>query len=529
MYQGNSSFVTMKGFGGDFVFKGDGHEPETLPVEEPIPDVAESAELDDAGADVPLASNIKPTDNKTGAPSTTMSPELQEVADKAEEDIADGYVADIQHLPGPGDREVKAYEAFNDLIMKTHSMSGAGFNKYDIDGSFAEIQKGADLAFDRYARDTSGWLCVKELDDSLVVKGDPEDVNLEQGYVEEGDAPVDFEEAQDDTESVQGENETAPQTAEAKVEDEEGTSAVPAELSDEGTQALGDTPDHDQEVKGWMAYERMIQKGFQLEEKGVKERASQAWDAIKRAGRYVGEKAKTADKYARGEAGSTRRKVTNIGLASAAGVGAGYGGYRGYKRLKKKGFEDYDNTIATKGFEIEEKGVKERASQAWDAVKRAGRYVGEKGKAAGRKTWETAKATPAHLKRNAALYGAGVGGAALGAGGGYAYDRYRRKGFEDYDNTIATKGFEIEEKVFGALRRAAEATGKKVESALKNRAIKVGGTVNPGEKDRGKKYVEAARFVARHPGKVGAAIYGAGALGAAGAGYGGYRALKKKS
>lgn len=335
MYRGNDSFTTMKGFLGDMTIKGDGHELETLPPGEEG-DITESAELDNALPGGALsAANIKPTDNKTGSPSTTMDPELDEVADKAVQDIAQGYDADVQNLPGPGDREKKGYEVYNDMVAKGAAINVQPFNRFDVDGSMNMIEKSAQGAFELGLSQLSPWM-TKGMDNDLslkgiVFKGDPEDMSLEDGYVEDGAPNGSVEEADDDTESTQGENEEDPQSLAAEADDDEGDVANPATLADDGTQ------------KGWASYNHgMAVKGFAMEEKGP--RMSAAWQRAKDAGSFVKDKATAAGKYAKEKASAANKATTEFiqrhpkkVAGGALGVGLVGGAAAG---RESKGFDD---------------------------------------------------------------------------------------------------------------------------------------------------------------------------------------------
>lgn len=302
-YRGNNSFETMKGFMGDMTVKGDGHEPETLPQEEGT-DVTESAELDNALPGGALnAANIKSTDNKTGAPSVTMDPELDEVSDKAVQDVAQGYDADVQNLPGPGDRVKKGYEVYNDMVAKGAAINVQPFNRFDVDGSMDMIEKSAQGAFELGLSQLSPWM-TKGMDNDLslkglVTKGDPEDMGLEDGYEEDGSPNGSIEEADDDTESTQGENDKDPQSFDAQSDDGSGDSAHPAYLADDGTQ------------KGWDTYNQgMVLKGFELMEKGP--RMTAAMEGVKSAGRFVRDKASAAGKYVGGKASAANKATTEF-------------------------------------------------------------------------------------------------------------------------------------------------------------------------------------------------------------------------
>lgn len=432
MYRGNDSFTTMKGFLGDMTIKGDGHELETLPPGEEG-DITESAELDNALPGGALsAANIKPTDNKTGSPSTTMDPELDEVADKAVQDIAQGYDADVQNLPGPGDREKKGYEVYNDMVAKGAAINVQPFNRFDVDGSINVIEKSAQGAFELGLSQLSPWM-TKGMDNDLslkglVFKGDPEDMSLEDGYVEDGAPNGSVEEADDDTESTQGENEEDPQSLAAETDDDEGDVANPATLADDGTQ------------KGWASYNHGIAvKGFAMEEKGSKRALWEAGDLVAQGLLKAGQKlpvgygGKTLTKLGRGAL--KHREAIGGGVAGAGTIGAGAAGVAAYKKGKKdKGFED-DMTVF-KGASFSEMVVKgeslreQRAilnpkgkfkdealsKRAWEAIKRGGKAVGR-----------GASAVAGHVGRHTGKYGA----AALGAGvaGAYAAGRSRKKGF----------------------------------------------------------------------------------------------------
>lgn len=192
--RGNSSFLTQKGFLDGFTVKGDGHEVETAPSE-PGSDVTDSATLDEA-TEGKKAANIKGGENKEGGPGTTMSDDLAAVEAGAERDITQGYVADSQSLPGPGDRIKKGYEIYNEMVDKGLVVDPGSFNKYDIDGSFDTIEKSADAQFS-VGSDESRWMnrsVVKEVDDGMIVTKmkNPlaEDVRQRRFSMEGGDVKV---------------------------------------------------------------------------------------------------------------------------------------------------------------------------------------------------------------------------------------------------------------------------------------------------------------------------------------------------
>jgi hypothetical protein len=441
-YRGNNSFTTMKGFMGDMTVKGDGHEVETMP-EMMEGDVTESAELDNALPGGALsAANIKPTDNKTGAPSVTMDDELNEVADKAVQDVAEGYDADVQNLPGPGDREKKGYEVYNDMVAKGAAVHVQPFNRYDVDGSMDMIQKSAESAFNLASENLSPWMTQKGLDNdltlkhmgfSMALKGDPEDESLEDGYEEDGAPNGEVEEADDDTESTQGENEDKPQTVAAAVDDSKGDSANPAWLGDDGTQ------------KGWDAYNSGIAtKGFDLVEKGgVGDFVRGTGSSIGRGLKKLADKRKYYYGVQRGpKAGEgTLRKLSKLaeehpgvagGLALGAGGvatgAAGYGAYRGGKALKEdKGFDD-DMTVfkGASHAEMVEKG------KTWEGVKSAGKWVGRKASEGGKAVGRGAKSAYNKVKNNPGKSLAIASAAGVAGAGGVGYARGgKKKSFDD--------------------------------------------------------------------------------------------------
>ena len=189
----SASFTVMKGFLDDYTIKGDGQTPETLP-EDTGQDITETAELDSAGASAPKAANIKPSDNTSSGPGTTMDDELADIPEKAEEDIADGYVADSQHLPGPGTREKKGYSAFNEMVNKGVVVEDYGLNVHNINEAFDRIEKAAEEQFNVVANDMSGWLGGDGMTVfkgasavEMVFKGDPEDEGVMEGLEETPD------------------------------------------------------------------------------------------------------------------------------------------------------------------------------------------------------------------------------------------------------------------------------------------------------------------------------------------------------
>jgi hypothetical protein len=550
MNRGSASFTTMKGFMGDFVAKGDGHEEETLPLDTGM-DVTETAELDDAQAGAPKAANIKKSDNKPGDPTTTMSEELKEVEAGAETDIADSYVSDVQHLPGPGDRVKKGlgYEDFNNMVAKGHVVQvSSGMNVHNVHDTIGMVQKSAMEDFDLMAREASPYtmksfdndLSIGGVDDltvgkglsSLVYKGDTEDMGLEDGYTEDEDSG-DYVEESDDDKETQGMNEPSPQTGEAEAkadavsgdknpEEAEAEDEDPIEdemSSDETTDALG---------KGWNAYNSgFAAKGFQIEEKFA--RALRANYRLGKEGMNMGkfgsakralgiEARKAKNKVTEG-AGKLRDKIDENPL-TAAGIagGAGLAGGAGYGYAKsRKGFDEFNSGIATKGFQIEEKMKRVEGAPDFITEGPTSAYDPKEGKA--KRVARGAKDQLGRLRRFGTtrnkLIAAGLLGAGAIGGGGYAYSKRKKKGYEAYNEGIVQKGFQIEEK--GKIGDAARFTWGKVSGA--------GGAMKRGAgraKDWSGQKAKALEDLAKENPKTAAALLLASGAGAGAGGKLGY-------
>jgi hypothetical protein len=133
--RGNASYIEMKEFmNADFVEKG-GTSPETLPNEKGG-DEAEKDKLKD------IMNKKQPPKGglKTDAPDLTMDPEVQMVADKAEEDITSGYVGDTQGAKVGG----KGFDAFNEMVSKG-IVADVNINRYNVHDSVTKINEVADM------------------------------------------------------------------------------------------------------------------------------------------------------------------------------------------------------------------------------------------------------------------------------------------------------------------------------------------------------------------------------------------------
>jgi hypothetical protein len=133
--RGNASYVEMKEFmNADFVEKG-GTSPETLPNEKGG-DEAEKDKLTD------VMNKKQPPKGglKTDAPDLTMDPEVQMVADKAEDDITSGYVGDTQGAKVGG----KGFDAFNEMVSKG-IVADVNINRYNVHDSVTKVNEVADV------------------------------------------------------------------------------------------------------------------------------------------------------------------------------------------------------------------------------------------------------------------------------------------------------------------------------------------------------------------------------------------------
>jgi hypothetical protein len=133
MSRGNAEFPVMKGFGSDFVGKGD---------------VAEEEKLDEK-----LKEKHPPkAPAKVKEDDLTIDPELALVEEAAGRDIEDGYVSDIQ-----GAQVGKGFAAYNEMCTKgmAADLSVDPYNAGDI---INKISAGNDVVF-------------KELGDGMVSKG----------------------------------------------------------------------------------------------------------------------------------------------------------------------------------------------------------------------------------------------------------------------------------------------------------------------------------------------------------------------
>jgi len=337
--RGNSSFITMKGFLDDFTVKGDGHTEETLP-EDTGQDITETAELDSAMANAPKGANIKSSDNKPTDPATTMSDELEDIEDKSNQDIADGYVADVQNLPGPGDREKKGWEQFNELVAKGIIVDHVGMNRYNVGPSLDMIEKSAEMAFENAASGMSDWMGgggddmtvfkgASALD--MVFKGDPEDMGVDEGVTEEGDSGS-TEEENDDTKETVGENDAPPQTegsfSEEGPEEEKGAWSEGAKrIAGNVAEKLGRGAYKAQEFAGRQGKKLGKVKQHSLEAGGptVRERVRTGAQRIESAG----------ERGAR-DSEASRRLGRRLAIGGGAVAGTGAAGAGGYHLLKDK-------------------------------------------------------------------------------------------------------------------------------------------------------------------------------------------------
>jgi hypothetical protein len=119
--RGSAEFVTTKGFLDDFAYKG-GHEAETLPDGYTEDGFDVDAQIDE-GPKGKKAANVKGNENTASdSATTTMEDNVDEVAEGAERDIADGYVQDT----------MKGYEAFNAACDQGIVVKEYGLNKANV-------------------------------------------------------------------------------------------------------------------------------------------------------------------------------------------------------------------------------------------------------------------------------------------------------------------------------------------------------------------------------------------------------------
>jgi len=212
-----------------------------------------------------------------------------------------------QHLPGPGTREKKGYDVFNELVGKGYVVGDYGLNVNNIDAAFDRIEKAAEAQFNVASDGLSDWLAsgdsmtvfkgASAVD--MVFKGDPEDEGVDEGLEETPDRGP-MEQASDDTEGVVGENNETPQTEEAEKEDRDESNAE--------TGLVGEP-----EEKGWQSFNEMVSKGFVVEEKGrVSEGAKRAWEFTKNTSKKVG-----------GHVKRHKKKYIAGGVLATAGAGGG--------------------------------------------------------------------------------------------------------------------------------------------------------------------------------------------------------------
>jgi len=401
--RGSAEFYTQKGFLSEFTVKQEGQVPETLPPD-PGTDVTEGAEVDNADVNAPKAANISASDNKPASTSTTMDKEVGDIPEKAEGDIADGYVSDIQHLPGPGDREKKGFEQYNEMVGKGIAVDPQGLNKWNIDQAVDMIVKSANEEFDgTMSSSFGGWMSsdmsVKSLDDSLVVKMEgnaaPEDEEANEGLTEDSEAVGSTKEETDEDKGKQGENMSKPQTGGSNESFSEGGPTEEKGWKDKvgrGAKYLADKATGASKYVGGKAREGLMSYGT-----GGKKQSRIRFLAREAAKRTGGKK-------------ETYLGAGLIGGGALAGGGAAYGALR-----KKKELNDTSEIVAKNfdGTDVESKGI----GTALAAHGLAGAGIGagtsalasEKGRG-----WEGAK--------RGAKYGAigGIVGGPVGAGiGGY--------------------------------------------------------------------------------------------------------------
>jgi hypothetical protein len=419
--RGSAEFYTQKGFLDEFSVKqvDPGHSPETLPPEEGA-DVTEGAEVDNVDVNAPKGANIKASDNKTGDTSTTMAKDLAEVQAKAEEDIADGYISDVQHLPGPGDREKKGFEQFNDMVAKGVVVETQGLNRWNIDQAVDQIVDIANKEFDTTVHDEfGGWMSKTIEDDMVTYKGlsaqemvmkmegnvSPEDEEANEGLTEDSEAVGSTDEESDMDEGKQGENSSKPQTKAGDSFSEEGATEEKGWAKD-AAKYVGRKARYYRKRATSAAMrggKKVASKAREAKAGGVSSAAGSAGEGLRKAGSYLNK-----NKYAIG------------GGALAGGVvGEQVGRRYNSDGSRRKGLED---TIVAKSF-VDGSDVMVEKGARWEAVKggakRAGQYIADS------RVGSAGKKVGSHFSKHGEKYAGGalVGAAGLGISARVAHDR----------------------------------------------------------------------------------------------------------
>jgi hypothetical protein len=274
-----------------------------------------------------------------------MSKELEDIPDKAEGDIADSYMADVQNLPGPGDRETKGYEEYNKMVSKGIAVDPHGLSKYNINAAVDAITDAANREFETTVGSDS-WMTKGMHDDMVTFKGmsaremiykmegnaAPEDEEANEGLTEDSEGVGSTKEESDMDKGKQGENAKKPQTgenesfSESGAEEEKGLKKRAASVGGKAVDYLrgyrsmgkfkGRSVGRTKSGKDYIEGAKNLYKGGARkyrEAGGPSGIAGTAGEKMRGAGSYLNK---------------NKKKIGAVGAGTALGAGSIYGGYK---------------------------------------------------------------------------------------------------------------------------------------------------------------------------------------------------------